>query len=244
MVAPRHLTNAPISEALIDIRVKLPSSVDLSTLASVHSSFASDYPEKRERIRGETKIDLKTMKTDTTSTVDGYVFTSSDGKQLVQIRLDGFTFNRLKPYESWEKQKEEAYRLWQISRDSCDPDLITRGALRCINRLDIPLPIRDFGDYLTAPPIIPQNLPQELSSFLTRNVVREAAHEFIAIISQSLESVSSSKTVTIILDVDVFKETQFAPNATDVWETIDRLRGFKNKIFFESVTEKTLEPYK
>lgn len=243
MVAPRHLTNAPITEALIDIRVKLPSNVDLSTLASVHTSFASGYPEKRDRVRTETKIDLKTMKTDTTSAVDGYLFTSSDGKQVVQNRLDGFTFSRLKPYESWDKLREEAYRLWQTYRDSCRPELITRVALRYINRLDIPTPIQDFGDYFTAPPIVPHSLPQELISFLTRNVVHEDAHGFVAIISQSLESGSSSKIATIILDVDVFKEAQFDPKAMDAWEAIDQLREFKNKIFFESVTEKTLEPY-
>lgn len=243
MVASRHLANAPITEALIDIRVKLPLNVDLSTLSSVHASFASDYPNKHDRVKTETQIDLKTKKADTTSIVDGYLFTSSDGTQVVQNRLDGFTFSRLKPYESWDMLRVEAYRLWQIYRDSCHPELITRIALRYINRLEIPLPIQDFGEYLTAPPIVPKNLPQELSVFLTRNVIRENVNGFVTIISQSLESVSSSKIATIILDVDVFKEAQFNPEAMDAWEAIDQLREFKNKIFFESITKKTLELY-
>jgi uncharacterized protein (TIGR04255 family) len=243
VAARRHLTNAPITEALIDIRVKLPDNVDLNTLASVHAAFASDYPNKRERVRGETKIDLKTKKTETTSAVDGYLFTSSDGEQVVQNRLDGFTFSRLKPYESWGKLREEAYRLWQIYRGSCHPESITRIALRYINRLEIMLPIRDFEDYLTAPPIVPKNLSQELSGFLTRNIIREEAHKVVVIISQALESVSSSKIATIILDIDVFREHPSGLNETDAWTGIDDLHELKNKVFFESVTEKTLEPY-
>ena len=43
--------------------------------------------------------------------VDGYVFTSADGKQVVQYRLDGFTFSRLRPYTRWEEVFAEAQKV-------------------------------------------------------------------------------------------------------------------------------------
>ncbi|MFH0873215.1 MAG: TIGR04255 family protein [bacterium] len=235
------MDKAPITEALVDIRVKLGPETDLSTLQSVCALVANEYPEKRERIRLESKIEFKTMKSETTSGVDGYLCTSSDKKQVVQVRLDGFTFSRLTPYETWENLRKVAHRLWQLYVGATSPELVTRVALRYINRLEIPLPIRDFSDYLTAPPTIPQNLPQGLISFLTRNVIREPSLDFVAIISQSLEPVEASNVVPVILDIDVFREVQHSVGATEIWETIDQLRGFKNKIFFESITEKTVE---
>jgi uncharacterized protein (TIGR04255 family) len=241
MVAPRHLNKAPISEALVDIRVKRRPDIDLSTLESIYAVFANEYPKKRERIRIESKLDFKTKESQTTSVVDGYLCTSSDAKQVVQVRLDGFTFSRLKPYETWEDLRKEAHRLWQSYIRLASPELITSVALRYIDRLEIPLPVRDFGDYLTAPPTIPEKLPQELTSFLTRNVIRDPSLDFVAIISQSLEPVGASSVVPVILDIDVSKEVQYNVGAKEIWETIDQLRGFKNKIFFESITEKTVE---
>lgn len=240
MVAPRHLEKAPITEALVDIRVKLRPDADLSTLESTYALFAKEYPEKRERIRAESKFDIKTRKFETASHVDGYLCTSSDKKQVVQVRLDGFTFSRLKPYVTWEDFHKEVDRLWQLYVRQASPELVTRVALRYINRLEIPLPMGDFSDYLTAPPTIPQNLPQGLVSFLTRNVIREPSWNFTAIISQSLEPVGASSLVPVLLDIDVSKEVQYSVNAKEIWETIDQMREFKNKIFFESITEKTV----
>lgn len=240
MVAPRHLEKAPITEALVDIRVKPCPDADLSTLESTYALFAKEYPEKRERLRAESKFDIKTRKFETASHVDGYLCTSSDKKQVIQVRLDGFTFSRLKPYVTWEDFHKEVDRLWQLYVRQASPELVTRVALRYINRLEIPLPMGDFSDYLTAPPTIPQNLPQGLVSFLTRNVIREPSWNFTAIISQSLEPVGASSLVPVLLDIDVSKEVQYSVNAKEIWETIDQMREFKNKIFFESITEKTV----
>lgn len=241
MVAPRHLEKAPITEALVDIRVKLRPDADFSTLESTYVSFAKEYPEKRERIRAESKFDIKTRTFETASDVDGYLCTSSDKKQVVQVRLDGFSFSRLKPYVTWEDLHSEADRLWQLYVRHVSPELVTRVALRYINRLEIPLPMRDFSDYLTAPPIVPQNLPQGLISFLTRNVIRAPSLDFTAIISQSLEPVGVSSVAPVLLDIDVSREAQYSVNAKEIWETIDQMRELKNKIFFESITEKTVE---
>jgi uncharacterized protein (TIGR04255 family) len=244
MVAPRHLEKAPITEALVDIRVKLRPNADLSTLESTYALFAREYPEKRERIRAESKFDLKTRKFETASDVDGYLCTSSDKKRVVQVRLDGFTFSRLKPYVTWEDLHNEADRLWQLYVRQASPELVTRVALRYINRLEIPLPMRDFGDYLTAPPVIPENLPQGLISFLTRNVIRVPSWDFTAIISQSLEPVGASSVAPVLLDIDISRQVQYNVSTKEIWETIDQMHEFKNKIFFESITEKTVELYK
>ena len=244
MAEARHLEKAPITEALVDIRVKLPPTIDLSTLDSIHALFAKEYPEKRERIKMEGEFDFKAKEfSRKTSVVDGYLCFSADKKQAVQIRLDGFTFSRLKPYESWGSLRKEAFRLWQLYVQYASPELITRVALRYINRLEVPLPIRDFSEYLTAPPTVPQNLPQEWISFLTRNVILDQSLDAVAIITQSLDPIGTAQVAPILLDIDVFKEGQFAVDGIEAWRTTDNLREFKNRIFFGSVTEKALEAY-
>lgn len=240
------LPKAPITEALIDIRVKLADDYTVNKLNSIYDAIASQYPERKERMRWEGKFDFKKgepPKLTAEDKIDGYLYISSDKKQVVQARLDGFTFSRLKPYETWENFREEAYRLWLLYLDIASPQMVTRAALRYINNFAIPLPIRDFSEYLTAPPTVPEGLPQGVSSFLTRIVIHAPSIGATAIITQALEQIVNPDFVPIILDIDVFKQKPEGMESEDAWETIEKLRHFKNEIFFKSITEKLKESF-
>src|SRR5436190_21056320 len=86
----------------------------------------------------------------------GLLFYSEDEKAVVQFRLDGFTFNKLQPYSSWEEIFPETWRLWALYQSAIGNVQITRLAVRYINRLA--LPSGDFGRYLTALPQLPAEL--------------------------------------------------------------------------------------
>lgn len=47
---------------------------------------------------------------------DGFLLSSSDKLRIVQARLDGFTFSRLAPYETWERLRDEAKSAWRIRK--------------------------------------------------------------------------------------------------------------------------------
>lgn len=239
MVKQRHLENAPIVEALVDIRVKLPEHIDVTALRQIHALISGDYPKEQKSIRSNIKFEVgkSSPEAPTQDTCPyGYRYTSTDGKQIMQARLDGFTFSRLTSYESWEKLREEAYRLWQLYAKVTTPELITRVALRYINRLKIPLSLKNFNEYITAPPFVPGSLPQGLASFLTRVVVPIPDSRVTAIITQALEPVITD-TTSVILDIDVFDECLFNADGVEAWESIENLREVKNKFFFESITE-------
>lgn len=59
MVEVIHFPNAPITEALLDIRVKLPGQTDLAKLAAIHDTIKQRYPTKQERVswRGHLEIE-------------------------------------------------------------------------------------------------------------------------------------------------------------------------------------------
>lgn len=239
------LKNAPITEALIDIRVKLPSEFEAEKLDAIYDSIKDKYPIKQEQKISEVKLEPKAEELVKSSgaIINGYRYISSDKKQILQTRLDGFTFSRLYPYIKWSDLRDEAFRLWELYKNIASPESITRVAVRYINNLNIPLPIRDFGDYLSAPPIVPDELPQGVSSFLTRVVIPEPSIGANAIITQALEQIVSD-TAPIILDIDVFKLQPNGIEDKDAWETLGKLRNLKNKIFFNSITDSLKETYK
>jgi uncharacterized protein (TIGR04255 family) len=104
------------------------------------------------------------------------------------------------------------------------------------------MPIKDFDEYLVCPPRVPDELPQGVSSFLTRVIIHEPSIEANAVITQALESVVGD-VVPIILDIDVFKLRTEGMEENDIWSTLENLRIFKNRIFLASITEKLKEMF-
>ena len=239
------LGRAPISEALIDIRVKLSSKLDVRQIDSIYESIKPDYPQKLEQRISQVQVEQKPDEGMVKSSIkiNGYRYISSDKKQIIQARLAGFTFSRLHPYITWEALRSEAYRLWLLYKEVTTPELITRVALRYINNLNIPMPIKDFSEFLTAPPVIPDELPQGVSSFLTRVIIHEPSIGADGIITHALEQVVTD-VAPIILDIDVFKFQPDGIDEKDAWDAIEKLRNFKNQIFFKSITDKLKEMYK
>ena len=242
--------NAPITEALIDIRTQLPGSVSLSDLENLHRQIQDKYPEKRSRVMWEAAVQLKGEKAPFKTTrhqIDGYLFGTPEGKQgkqVVQYRLDGFSFSRLHPYTQWEELYGEAMRLWGIYRSVTKPVLVKRLATRYINSIEIPSKKFDYEEYFTAAPKIPPGLPQLLSHFFTRLVIPFPDQGATAIVMQTPSGKPDPVNSTVILDIDAFAEASLASDDSKIDEIFGILRKVKNEIFFSSITERTKELFR
>jgi uncharacterized protein (TIGR04255 family) len=170
----------------------------------------------------------------------GIRLTHANGKYVAQLKVDGFTFSRLAPYETWEAIRAEACEMWGKYREFVSPEKVTRVAVRFINVMPLPLAMKDFDDYLTASPRVPAALPQAIASFFSRVVIPDEAIGAVAVVTQALETITEDK-VPIVLDIDTFREFQEPSGSNVVWQTLDQLREFKNRIFFESITERTAD---
>ncbi|MBI3355839.1 MAG: TIGR04255 family protein [Nitrospirae bacterium] len=239
---------APIAEALLDIRVDLPEETDLATLETLHDILKNRFPEKTQRVLFTAGFQATAGEPPTvvppSSQPYGFFFRSPHDNKIVQARLDGFTFNKLRPYSNWDDFRSEARDLWNLYVERTHPIRITRIALRYINRIDIPLPIRALREYLLTVPEVAPNLPQDLDSSFLRLTMRKPDIEATAIITQALEAAPEGRHVPLIFDIDVFNSTHFANNKDDIWDEFEKLRVFKNDIFFRSLTPRTKEMFK
>jgi uncharacterized protein (TIGR04255 family) len=241
MATVRHLARAPIMEAIIDCRVKAPDSFKVDFFQTLKTRGVDGYP-KVDELRGvEAEFRVEGNKLSQSTKQHGMVglrFRSTDGKDVAQFRIDGFTFSRLNPYTSWDDIFPEAFRLWKMYIEIVSPDFITRIAVRYINKLPIPLPLGDFSEYLCSPPIVPSELPRQVATFLTRIVIPESDFGADAVITQALERPTDPNFVTIILDIDVYRARQYEIDDENMKSEFEELRHLKNKIFFGSITEK------
>src|SRR5216683_4477 len=149
MATTRTYPNAPITEAGIHLMVRPAEGISVADLVRCHKGEEESYPLSKDMqiATGHFEVGPRVSAAASAQHV-GFVYTSSDQKQVYQVRLDGFSFSRLAPYESWEPFCREARRLWELYRERLKPAAVTRLAVRYVNRLDIPGERIEIKDYL------------------------------------------------------------------------------------------------
>ena len=232
-----NLSNSPIVEAILDIYVKLPNEFTIGNLKELHKSVKKSFPEKQKRIAHALNFNISPEGVESSGKPDGYLFRSITENKIVQARKDGFSFNKLKPYQNWKTFRTEARKLWNLYFKIAKPLEITRIALRYINRIEIPLPINDFKNYILTNPELAPKLPQKLEFFFMQLVIPKPDISAKAIIIQTIES-PVNNNLPLIFDINVFHEAKFIGNKSEIWEEFEKLHVFKNNIFFDSLTEK------
>ncbi|MFZ4441603.1 MAG: TIGR04255 family protein [Syntrophales bacterium] len=241
MKAYTAFSKAPIVEAVLDIQVEPVEGMNMEQIGTFFDHVKGRYPEKELRAKGSAVIRISPQGTSADEPAMqpvGYLYRSPEEKKAVQARIDGYTFNKFSPYENWGAFSDEAREHWQQYVETAKPNRLKRLALRYINRIEIPLPIRDFKEYLLTMPEIAPGLPQALAHFIMRLVVPNPEIEATAVINVVMDQSSNAKILPIIFDIDVFKITNHAVTSEEIWHDFDQLRVFKNEIFFNSITDK------
>ena len=204
----------PITEAVIEIRVSLPSEVTLETLAAVHDSVRATYPARRNRYHVEGLIEGyaggEGVSAQARQSQIGFQCLSSDGRQIALFGLSQFSFSRLAPYEGWEPFKAETQRLWGMYRAATRPTAINRVGVRYINRLDLPLPFGDFNEFLRTVPEVAPDLPQGLSAYFMRLEIPHDEAQALLVINQALVPSEDTDVASVILDLDAIRQAEIS----------------------------------
>lgn len=163
----------------------------------------------------------------------------------MQARLDGFSLSRLKPYHRWETFSATARSLWDIYVSQLGPSRLRRVALRYLNRIELPLPFEDFGEYLTFVPDIPDGLPDAMSDFFLHLEIPDDPEESQAMILLNgtiiKDEAGDATLLPILLDIDIFQPFDTDVDQEAVWATLDVLRARKNAVFMACTTQKLRE---
>lgn len=236
--------NAPIKEALIDIRVELPPDMRFEDLEGIKTHL-SEYPLEETRNLSQATFQFgPVVEANAQQKPWALVFRNQANNQVLQVRLDGFTFSRLEKYEDWEHLRDEARRLWLIYRSLVRPKKISRVALRYINQLDLVGERIEPEEYLNVFPQVPETLQPELRNFgpfLLNLRMHQPDLKGTLVINEGNASPKSPDTVSIVLDLDLQVENPPVETEQELWEFFEKLRDRKNLYFEACITNKTRE---
>lgn len=237
--------NAPITEAVLEVVVLPAEETKMESLLPFYEPIKERFPkvEQGKEVRGGFKVGVGSTSFFEEKPI-GYLFRSLQESKVIQARLNGFAFSKLKPYEDWESFRSEAKDLWKSYIENTKPQKILRISMRYINRIEIPLPMRDFKEYILTHLQIAPDLPQAISQFFIRFEIPNYKIPATAVIIQTIENVTDKNRLPLIFDIDVIRENEYSIDSSEVWTDFENLHDFKNDIFFSSITEKTKELFR
>lgn len=166
-----------------------------------------------------------------------------DEKQLVQVRAEGFSFNRLAPYTTLDDYLPEIERTWGLYVRLVSPVQIRVIRLRYINRILIPLTANsvNLDDFLKIGPRLPDEDGLVLSGFLSQQaaVEKDTGHQVNLVLTAQLPE---NEKLPVILDITVASPAAAEPaNWSNILSIIGSLRSLKNRIFVNTLTSKCIE---
>lgn len=240
-----HYSKAPIKEAIIDIKVELSSGLRFEDLQAIKKHVSSDYPRQETRNLGEGMFQFgPSVQASAQQKPWALMFRNEANTQILQVRLDGFTFSRLEPYEDFEHLRDEARRLWDIYRELVRPKNITRVAVRYINQLNLPGAKVEPEEYLNIFPHISDRLPAELRDFgpylMNLHMYQHDLKGFL-VLNEALTPPPGPDVISIVLDFDLYVEKPPLTDEQELWAFFEKLRERKNLYFEASITNKTRE---
>ena len=150
-------------EALVDLRASVPG--DLKPFSALADELHDEFPTKEQQNQVEGTIQIKGGKLEfphvASPSFAGVRLANADQTVYVQFRPDGFTLNSLKVYMSGDQLIDKAHMLWEALIERTKPKIVSRVAMRYINRLELPFKGCDpFERYLTFPPKLPEGTPK------------------------------------------------------------------------------------
>lgn len=246
MAEIRRLARPPITEALVDFRVKARPDLKATDFDQLRADLSSTYPTVVEQRGIEMLFEVKgTVAAPSVKDLPsrGLLFGSPDGRDNVQFRVDGFTFNRLTPYTSWDDIFPKAMAHWKKYVEIARPQAITRVAVRYLNAFELTSPITALRDVFKAPPAVPEELPQFASHFQTMVTIHDPARMLAANVGQSMQSTGGQGRTQVVIDIDAFRQGELPSNDDELSRIFADLRSYKNQIFFNLLTEAKLKEF-
>ena len=238
-----QLKAAPIVEFVLDIDCDLPVSLALEDIEeAARSCFRARYPKLRKQFVQQ--FNIKTIpqaepeSTMSPQHVQAYQFLKDDTKQLVQLRKEGYSFNRLQPYSILGDYLQEIETTWNDYCTLVSPLHIRCVRLRYINRILLPMKDGkcDLDKYLVSAPHLPDDNQLALTGFVAHRTAVEVKTGHTVNIIQAAQKPEADH-FPIILDICCMSTDSGDPlDWAWLQSQIMLLNDLSNLVFHKSVT--------
>ncbi|KAF5061522.1 hypothetical protein DSECCO2_314520 [anaerobic digester metagenome] len=233
--------------ALFQLKFNSPS-VKLSDFLAYDTPLRHNFPLRRDNIQvgldlENSSIPLGVSKIRGTSDakIGSYVYSSVEQKIKLEISENTITFIDERPYTNWNEFKNKALDSLMILADALKNVEISRTSIRFINRFtfkNFDNPQEYFNVLISSGQ--GKDLPYPLRQYGFRLLMEVPDTDIHSIVNQNVES-SQPDLYFYTFDIDVLDKQHLIFDRETLSMITENLREVKNQIFFNNVTQKTLD---
>jgi uncharacterized protein (TIGR04255 family) len=231
-----NYAHAPIQEAVIDL--VFGETQTLEKLQKAKAKLSKRYPLDEQLVSFEGGVS-GTGGLSVRSSPIGFHLSTLEMSDIVQLQIDRVVTSRSAPYEGWDKLIAQAKINWSTVAKATGIKTVRRVGIRYINRIDIPLngeAAVKLSDYLSFLPNISPISEEPMTEF-TLLVTRLTSNpNWTARIISTLVPPVLINHISVLFDIDLFRDRDIASKEQELWEQIEEVRALKNDIFERYLT--------
>jgi uncharacterized protein (TIGR04255 family) len=231
----------PVTEAIIHVVVN--NEMSWESVGEVAKTIKKSYPHQ-ETIEG-VEVQMGGGNIKVSPVAKSYKLSSDNQTDIVNVSQNSLAVARLAPYEGWDILHNKFVTAWKSWKKVARTQLISRIGVRYINRIDIPKGEEaiNLEDYLTFCPNTPNLSDFPITDYLIQVTQQINESWFATITSKTISSPLINK-MSLLLDIEVFRDKNLPLKDEDLWTVIDETHTIKNTVFKSCITPKTEELFK
>lgn len=227
--------NPPIKEAIFSVKFKEELPDGLLEEFCATEFILENYPtSKKSIVRQPHPVAQNQQETSIKDLQDGYLLDSDPkGEKLIQARKTHLSFHKLRTYIEWksliDEFKDICLELGKVSKTDINLEEIS---VRYINQISYEGDVREYFRLL---PTEIEGLPSQFGNFFMQ--VAFPFEDLNGIITEAITHPNNSPRPVFIIDLKVIHSTTLSIKDPAIWDVFDRMREYKNRLFFSTITE-------
>ena len=241
-----NLSVPPVILAIFQIKYQ-KEEVKLNDFLEYDAILKREYPNRMDNYHSNIDIPktfipgISTVTGKADTKINSYTYFSKDQKQKLIIEEGAITYTDENKYTGWENFKQKSLESIEMFHEIFNQSTITRISIRFINRFSLEN-LSDPLEYFTTT-ISSTNsdgLPYPLVeyAFKLRTVIPNT--NIYSYINQTTVPVNENQ-MDYIFDIDVLELTNLLFDKGLISEKLEKLREVKNDLFFNNLTQKTID---
>lgn len=228
----------PITEASIELR--FADKVDRRGVERIADVLGKQFVRQ-----DEADISLRIEKGHVSHTMSpaGIRLTNKALLQTILVRESSLAFVRLAPYPGWEQFFAEAWDVFREVRKRLGYRKVARVGMRYVNRIDVPYgsdnSTQNFRDFVTTGfPDVRLLGMESPNAYLTQGDFFPSGSWAKVVVRTATVLPALIRHSALLLDIDVFTDTDVPQSEADLEKIMNRLRVLKNEVFAACITPK------
>lgn len=243
-----NLSKAPIILAILQLKFDTKENIEKHLSTRIKEQVKDKYPKFEQTKSAEVHVNPNDQKTPLSLkmlTSDGFSFIANDDRTRFTISKNTFTFQVGSPYSNWDDFFSQAWWAWKRCGLEENLNSVFWLSIRYINSFELlgnDNNVVEPSDYFRSYPTLPtQN--QDFTRFLLQYSL-PIEPQFIKV-NVGIESRETMNNLfPFMFDIDVICTEKLPYIENDVKGVFNKLRDYKNKIFFDNLTDKTINLFK